>query len=195
MKELEIKIPTSWDEVTLRMFDEISAADGNPIDKTVTILQTLTGIDRKTLNGLPATFLETSGVMEGLSFLQHEPKKRVPAEKLTLNNKRYTVGLYPQKWTAAQYLDYTTVLQQGDNKKLARIVACFCVPEGKKYGEGYDFEQLVDELYDNMSITLALGYSGFFHLLLTSFEKALSAYTERKKRKSTRRQGNRSKRK
>jgi len=64
---------------------------------------------------------------------------------------------------------------------------------GHEYGDGYDFDSVVDEIYKYMPITVALGYASFFALLLQSFAKALAAYTEKKKKKSTRKQGSRSK--
>lgn len=189
MKELELNIPTSWDEITLKMFDEIVRAEGNPYEKTVSILETLSGIDEKVLRELPAITLESSGLNKKLEFLTKEPIKRAPGEKLKLNGKNYNVGLYPAKWTAAQYLDYNTVLGSGEQKKLARIIACFAVPEGKKYGD-YDYEAVVNELYEHLPVTIAMGFASFFQLQLHAFVKALSAYTEKKKKRLTRKQVN-----
>ena len=78
----------------------------------------------------------------------------------------------------------------GDNRKIAMIIACFAVPMGHVYGDGYDFDSVVDEIYKYMPITVALGYASFFQLQLHAFAKALAAYTEKKKKKSTRKQGN-----
>lgn len=191
MKEYNISVPSRWDEITLEMFDGISLAEGNPYDKTIEILNVLTGIPENELKNMPAIVLESSGINEKLSFLTKEPRKKMPQEKITLNGSDFIVNLYPAKWTAAQYLDYNSVLASGERKKLARIIACFTVPEGKKYGEDYDFDKVVDTIYEYMPITLAMGYASFFQLQLTSFVKALSAYSERKKKRLTRRQANR----
>lgn len=191
MKELELNIPESWDEITLEMFDEISNLEGNPYDNTIHILETITGADSEDIKKLPAIYLESSGINKKLSFLASEPKKRVPSEKLTLNGIEYKVNLYPAKWTAAQYLDYTAVLQGGPNKKMAKLIACFTVPSGKKYGEDYDFDKVVDEIFHYMPVTVALGYAGFFQLQLSSFAKALTAYSMKRRKRLTRRQESR----
>lgn len=197
MKELELKFPSSWDEVTLKMHTEITLAEGNVFEKVPVLLEILTGEDRETFKKLPATFVVTSGLEQKLAFMQKQPIPRAPSEKLTLNGTEYKVGLYPQKWTAGQWLDYNAVLSQempaGDNRKIAMIIACFAVPMGHEYGDGYDFDSVVDEIYKYMPITVALGYASFFALLLQSFAKALAAYTEKKNKKSTRRPGSRSK--
>lgn len=195
MKELNFTMPSSWDEVTLEMFDVITSNEENPYEKIQDILEILTGLPKSEIKELPATVLESAEINKKLSFMTKEPRKRMPVEKLTLNGKRYVMSLYPAKWTAAQYLDYNAVLGGGPQKKIAKLVACFCVPEGKKYGEGYDFDKLVDEIYEHMPVTVAMGYAGFFQLQLTSYVKALSAYTEKKKKKSTRKLASRLKRK
>lgn len=192
MKEIDMNVPTSWDEITLEMFDGITLADGNPYEKTVSILNVLTGLSEDEIRKMPAVTLEAAGINKKLAFLAKEPRKRMPQEKYSTKNFKYNVSVNPNKWTAAQYLDYCTVLSGGETKKIARLIACFTVPEGCKYGDGYDFERVVDDLYENMPITVALGYSGFFQLQLTSYEKALSAYMEKKSRKSTRRRESRS---
>lgn len=188
-------MPSSWDEVTLEMFDVITSNEENPYEKIQDILEILTGLPKSEIKELPATVLESAEINKKLSFMTKEPRKRMPVEKLTLNGKRYEMSLYPAKWTAAQYLDYNAVLGGGPQKKMAKLVACFCVPEGKKYGEDYDFDKLVDEIYEHMPVTVAMGYASFFQLQLTSYVKALSAYTEKKKKKSTRKPVSRLKRK
>lgn len=194
MKELELKFPSSWDEVTLKMHTEITLAEGNVFEKVPILLEILTGEDRETFKKLPATFVVTSGLEQKLAFMQKQPIPRAPSEKLTLNGTEYKVGLYPQNWTAGQWLDYNAVLSKempaGDNRKIAMIIACFAVPSGHEYGDGYDFDSVVDEIYKYMPITVALGYASFFQLQLHAFAKALAAYTEKKKKKSTRKRGN-----
>lgn len=192
MKEFSVQIPNSWDDISVRMFTEIATLDGNPFEKMIKVLSLLTGIDEKEVKSWPAVTVETSGITQKLAFLTKEPIKRLPSEKLVLNGKRYSVNLYPGTWTAAQYLDYSTVLGDESDKKIARLIACFCVPENRKYGEDYDFAQVVDDIYDFMPITVALGYASFFQLQLESYAKAIQRYTSRKKsRRLTRRQASR----
>lgn len=191
MKEINITLPSSWDEVTLEMFDVITSEESNPYEKITDILEIMTGLPKSEIKDLPATVLESAKLNEKLSFMTKEPRKRMPVEKLTLNGKRYVMSLYPAKWTAAQYLDYNAVLGGGPQKKMAKLIACFCVPEGKKYGEGYDFDRLVDEIYEHMPITVAMGFASFFQLQLRAYVGALKAYTEKKKKRLTPRRASR----
>ncbi len=192
MKELEIKIPTSWKEVTVAKFNELAAiSNENPFESTVRILSILSDIPDDEIRKLSALTLENAGMSQKLSFLSRQPVPDVPCEKIMLDGKYYKVCLYPAKWTAGQYLDYTSVLQMPEIKKVAKLIACFTVPEGKEYGKDYEFDDVVDTINENMPITQALGYANFFALQLKSFAKALRDFSARKKKKSTRRQGSR----
>lgn len=192
MNEIELKVPTSWKEVTVAKFSELAAiSNENPFESTVRILSVLSDTPDDEIRKLSALALENAGVNSKLSFLTKQPIPDVPCEKITLNGKRYKVNLYPAKWTAGQYLDYTAALQMPESKKVARLIACFTVPEGLEYGKGYDFDETVDAINENMPITQALGFSSFFQLQLHAFAKALKAYSEKKKKRSTRRQGSR----
>lgn len=187
MKELTLNIPESWDEVPVKMFMRLSSLEGNVYDRMLTVISILSGEDEDDLKMLPATWLESEGILKRLEFMSKEPEKVMPSEKLTLGGKRYDVGLYPAKWTAAQYLDYGTVMADEGGNKIPRLIACFTVPEGKTYGEGYDYSAVVEEISEKMPITVALGYAGFFLLQLKSFAKAIQRYTDKKNGKSTRR--------
>lgn len=189
MKELQMNIPSSWSEISIGRFEEIAKIEGeNPYEKTIQLLEILTGLSDKDIRALPVTALESTGLTEKLSFLAKEPRKVMPRNEIKLNGTTYVMSLYPTKWTAGQYLDYNASLSAAKEKKIATIIACFAVPEGHKYGDGYDFESVVNDINEYMSIEEGIGYSDFFHLQLESFKEALRAYTERKKRKSTRRQ-------
>lgn len=178
------------------MFDELAQiSTENPYENTVRILSVLSDTPDDEIRKLPAMALENAGMSQKLSFLMKAPVPDVPCEKITLNRKYYKVCLYPAKWTAGQYLDYTSVLQMPENKKIAKLVACFMVPEGMEYGNGYEFDNVVNEIYKYMPITTALGYADFFALQLKSFAKALKDFSARKKKRLTRRQANRMKRK
>lgn len=195
MKIFTFNIITSWSEVSLELFDQISQITGEPYEQVPKLLSILSSASEEEIRSISVTDFEHAGIPEKLAFLSTAPKKRMPSEKLTLGGRKFTVSLYPNKWTAGQYLDYTSVMGSDTDRKLAKLIACFCVPEGHKYGDGYDFDELVNFLYKNMSIETALGYAGFFQLQLTAFGKALRACSERRRRRSTRRLGNLLKRK
>ena len=188
MTELNFSIITSWSEVTLEMFDQITQVTGTPYEQIPKLLSILSSATEDDIRSVPVLLLDSAGVSEKLSFLSKQPKKMMPAEKITLKGKKYNMSLYPAKWTAGQYLDYSSVMSADTDRKFAKLIACFCVPEGKKYGEDYDFDEVVNIIYKNMSIEQALGYADFFALQLKSFAGALRDFSARKKNRLTLRQ-------
>ena len=84
-----------------------------------------------------------------------------------------------KKLTAAQYIDYQTLTAMKDQEKyLANILACFIVPKGCKYGDGYENDEIVAWIGENLSIVDGLNICFFFRkkylnsikLTLTSLE-------------------------
>lgn len=181
--------------MSLRKFEDLTEAIAinpeNPYELTARTIAALSEIPYDEVRTWPVSVLQSPELSEALAFVNSEPKKRLPSEKLELNGKKYTVNLYPQKWTAGQWLDYTNIAkEESDVKKMARLIACFTIPKGCEYGKGYDFDELVNELNENMDIETAMGFAGFFQLQFDAFTKALLAYSERqmkKLKKSTRR--------
>lgn len=200
---IEITLPKSWGEVTLAKFEELSEAvtkySDNPWELTAHTISVLSGVDYTEVKSWPVSVLQSKELSEALEFIKKDPKKRMPQEKITLRGNAYTLRLYPQNWTAGQWLDYTTISKdESDIKKMARLIACFTVPRGKEYGKDYDFDSVVNDINDGMDVETALGLSGFFQLLFGAFTKALVDYSVRKLKKagkSTHRPGSRSNKK
>lgn len=193
MKEINFNIVTAWSEVTLEMFDQISQITGEPHEQVPKLLSILSNASEEDILSIPAGKFESLGINQKLSFLAKAPRKALPMAKIEICGKKFNVSLYPQKWTAGQYLDYSSIIGTETDKKIAKLIACFCVPEGHRYGEDYDFDEVVNLIYKNIDIETALGYAGFFQLQLTAFEKALKDYSGKRKKRSTRRQERQSK--
>lgn len=188
MKEISFEIISSWSEVTLEIFDQITQVTGdNPYERIPKMLSILSTLSEDEIKALPALAFEKAALTGKLEFLTKEPKPEMPAEKITLGGKKFNMSLYPAKWTAGQYLDYSSVMNVDTDRKLAKIVACFCIPEGKKYGEDYDFDEVIKVIYKNMSIEQALGYAGFFQLQLTALGRALVSCSQKEKERLIRR--------
>lgn len=182
---IETKLPKSWSEVSLAKFEELSKAmtesQDNPWIITAKMISVLSDTDYTEVKNWPVSVLQSSELVKALEFVKHEPKKRMPQETITLGGKQYDLYLYPQKWSAGQWLDYTTISKdESEIMKMSRLIACFTVPKGKQYGKDYDFDTVVKAIDENMDIETALGLSGFFQLQFGAFTKALLAYSGKK---------------
>ena len=67
------------------------------------------------------------------------------------------------KITAAQYIDYQTLAAKEDKDgNIANILACFIVPKGMKYCDGYDVAEVINWLNGHMNMYDALNICFFF---------------------------------
>lgn len=83
---------------------------------------------------------------------------------IELNGHRYKVDTDMQSFTVAQYIDFQTFYpkRKTDEKVLGNILACFLIPEKKKYGEGYDIRETVQDINEYLDIMTANEILFFF---------------------------------
>lgn len=83
---------------------------------------------------------------------------------IELNGRRYKVDTDMQNFTVAQYIDFQTFYpkRKTDEKVLGNILACFLIPEKKKYGEGYDIRETVQDINEYLDIMTANEILFFF---------------------------------
>ena len=80
--------------------------------------------------------------------------------------------------TAGQFLDFKSLISADNiDKRLARLMLCFMIPEGHKYNDGYDTEEMLDVIYKNMTVVEVTAYSNFFTLQLKAYADATLEYS------------------
>lgn len=104
---------------------------------------------------------------EGLKEIQflnnaYEPKK--VKRKYTVGDRDYEVELDPRHMQANQYIDYQTFIKDPDNH-LCNIAACFLIPAGKKYNNGYDVLNEAEYLYEHLTVDVLQDIFFFFQKL------------------------------
>lgn len=184
---MEIKVPTNWNEVTLKQFDKILEISNNKeltvIEREIKLISILTNTDESTITQLDAPTFQM--ISDKLGFLSTKPDKKIPVDSFILNGKDYHADLAPRSWSAGQFLDYKVLAGEDIDKKAARLIACFVYPEGAAYNDGsYDVEDVVNDINDYMSVSEVTGFTDFFMLQFAAFAKALLAYSERTIKKS-----------
>lgn len=184
---MNIEVPTSWNEVTLKQFDKILEISNNKdltiAEREIRLIATLTNTDISVIQYLDAPSFQN--ISNKLSFLNTKPEKRVPVDSFVLNGKDYHADLTPVNWTAGQFLDYKVLAGEDIDKKAARLIACFVYPEGAAYNDGsYDVEDVVNDINEYMTVSEVTGFTDFFMLQYTAYAKALLAYSERKIKRS-----------
>ena len=85
------------------------------------------------------------------------------AAKLNINGRECVITKNVNKLTTGQYIDYQSYIAADDQEKyLANVLACFIVPKGMSYGDGYDTDEIATWLGENLSIQDAMNICFFF---------------------------------
>lgn len=175
-----INVPTSWSEISLEVMDKIAEISNNSTytdeQRETEIIKLLTGITDDDIDNM--NIVDYQKILNSLKFLNQPISKVLPKDSIELNNKTYSVLLYPSRMTAAQFLDYKTIMASDMNHKTARLIACFVVPEGSKYADdSYNPDDVVNDIYKYMSIEYACGLTFFFESQYKAFATGILAYS------------------
>ena len=175
-----INVPTSWSEISLEVMDNIAEISNNSSytdeQRETDIIKLLTGLTDDEIDNM--NIVDYQKILNSLKFLNQPISKVLPKDSITLNNKTYNVLLYPSRMTAAQFLDYKTIMASDMTHKTARLIACFVVPEGAKYADDtYNPDDVVNDIYKYMSIEYAYGLTFFFESQYKAFATGILAYS------------------
>ena len=162
-KEITVQIADRWEDVSLRQYEAIMALDpsqGNE-DFTIALIEILSNLSRDEILALPyAEFVKLSG---RLAFLNTQPATHVPKSHIVVGGKRMTVTTTVGNILAAQFIDYKSIMAAKDiDMRLARLCSCFVFPADCEYGKGYDMEEHLQFLHDNLGVVEALSLANFF---------------------------------
>lgn len=133
------------------------------VEKNVALLAIVYGVEEETIWSLNISDLK--GYMPALLFMEQpfEYDQNFNKTKLILNGTEYAINPNLQDFNVAQYFDFQSFYQKNDLRKhYGNLLACFIIPKGKKYNEGYDVLALADEFRDTISIVQANEILGFF---------------------------------
>lgn len=157
----------SYDKLTINKYRELvklEKDEGDDMEYGIQILSILSDIDEDELMDMPLE--DFSKMMTKTNFLYKEVNKldyNHLGKILTINGKKYKIVKDAKNMTAGQYIDYKSYITK-DNfiDMLPYILTVFIIPDGCKYGNGYDTEELAVELDNHLDIRTALCISDFF---------------------------------
>lgn len=172
---------TDYKDLTINKYLEIKEIlkdDGGELNIQSRIISCLANMDLDDVLNLSLT--RYNELAQKTAFLMEKPKLtgRIP-NKLNINGRECIITKNVNKLTAAQYIDYQTLTAQEDSDKyIAAVIACFIVPVGFTYGDGYDIQEISDWLGDNLSILDALNVCFFFRKKYLDLIKRTLLYLE-----------------
>lgn len=183
MIELKYK---SWNDISVNTFNKLKEIRVNSndsielLDSNIALLSILCDVDEDTIADL--TTSEFSTLLSQTTFLKDMPKVKIQ-EYYKINGKEYQVFLSMKNMTVSQYIDFQTFYKEQD-KYFKELLACFIIPKGKKYGEDYDVQEVIDDIGNHLSIVDANSILFFFVLLYQSLTKATLTYSIRQMKKA-----------
>ena len=183
MIELKYK---SWKEISVNTFNKLKDIKVNSndslevLDSNIALLSILCDVDEDTIASL--TTSEFSTLLNQTEFLSTLPKVKIQ-DTYTINGNEYEVFLTLKDMSVAQYIDFQTFYKDQD-KYFKELLACFLIPKGKKYGEDYDTQKVIDDIGNHLSIVDANSILFFFVLLYQSLTKAMLTYSIRQMKKA-----------
>lgn len=155
-------VPTSWDELTLKQFQEIEKYYSNK-DKDFDIREVLHIFTNKTedeINALPITF--TNELMNKLMFLKDKPKDYEPSNFIEINGVRYGINVM-EKLKTGEYVAIDTILKSDPHDYIS-IFAVLCRKDGEIYDSKFEAELFEErqKLFAKQPVTKIMPLIAFF---------------------------------
>ena len=117
-----------------------------------------------------------------LAFVNEKPKPAVAKQYYTLNGHKYKVSLNMQALTTGQYLDFQQLADKC-REMPAEFLSVLLIPNGHKYNDGYDLEEVVRDIENYMSVEDCMGLSAFFfNLLQISIRRSIRSLAKMEKK-------------
>ena len=138
-----ITVPKSWDEISLKKYQEIERYYDGKDDENfnvIDVLDILIDKDRDFIMSLPTEFLEK--IMEHLTFLQKSPEYGEPTNKITIDGETYQINFQNQLKTG-EFIAAETLLKS-DKHNYSALLAILCRKEGEIYDSKFENEVLED---------------------------------------------------
>ena len=155
----------NWSNITLEQYLEIQAIkEIDSMDVMVELIRILFKIEDP--ESLPYTeFIKYS---QELSFMSKDIE-RVPLKDIyQINGRNYKLENNVMKLTTSQVIDYRNYSKEDNH--ITKILSVFLIPEGHQYNDGYDIEQVINDLFD-LDIQTVVS-------ILDFFQKCWSVFTE-----------------
>ena len=171
-------VPTSWDEINLKMFEEIERYYDDKDKKfdARDVLHIFTNKSMDEINALPMELTEL--LMNKLLFLQENPKDIEPSNKVKIDGEEYIINVM-EKLKTGEYVTIDTILK-GDKYDYASILAILCRKDGEVYDSKFEAELLEKrvKMYEEQPITKILPLIGFFFNLYMTLRIPTQLYSE-----------------
>lgn len=190
-----MKIPKSWDELTIGQYIELrpvlNANFDNPITEIIHLLAVL--LQQPTQEVCKMTVDDYLNVRNDLSFIWETELPREIQRRFKVNGKWYEVVTNARQLNGGQYISLVTKLKDTNGNPdatidmLHQILTSISIPVSKgKLGwnkleiEPTYYQDTAKEFYDHLPMSIAYPIGVFFYNLSQSLMTAIQDYSNKK---------------
>ena len=162
----------NWTDISIKQYNEIKDlyldVDLSDEDRLILQINIIFGVD-----ALKLKTNELHKYINDMKFLGEKVPKVKLKSTYQLGENTYTLRKDLRNLTVAQWLDFQNFLKDGgtDTDNYANLLSVFFFPKDvDEYGDGYDIEQVRQDINNHLSIAEAMSISSFF----LTYQKALS---------------------
>lgn len=184
---MKITIKNSWDSLSWKEYEQLEQILNTDIPadfKTVHVIALLSGLTVEEIERIPVN--QFNKILPALEFLQTEPETHYHQFEYTINGRDYDFKGKLQEITTAQYIDYRAYINE-DQKDIVKLMSVFLIPKGHEYNDGYDMEQVINDINDMCWLDLRaaafffrIQLAAYILILKSSLEKTLKATKKNK---------------
>ena len=155
----KINIPTKWEDITLKQFQELMKIYEQEDKDILDILALFTQRSKKELKQMPSEFIET--MLVHLQFMNTKLEVE-PSSQIDIDGKIYRIN-YTEKLKFGEFVDVETLIKE-DKYNWAGILAMLCRLEGEVYDDDFIADKLDGriKMYEELPINKALQLINFF---------------------------------
>lgn len=155
----KITVPTKWDDITLKQFQELMKIYNQEDKDILDILSLFTQKSKKELRQMPSEFIET--MLVHLQFMNTKLEVE-PSSQIDIDGKIYRIN-YTEKLKFGEFVDVETLIKE-DKYNWAGILAMLCRLEGEVYDDDFIADKLDGriKMYEELPINKALQLINFF---------------------------------
>ena len=164
-----------WKDITLKQYYTIKELLEEPDEwTTYNIIDLLYSVDSV---NLPLTELKKYN--NALEFLNKEVPVVNIKDKYNINGVVYDSNFNITQVTAAQFIDYQNYI---GTEHFEDYLSVFFIPEGHKYNDGYDIEQVKKDLLE-LDFPTVKSIAFFFTIFLAKLQNSFLSYLKKDLRK------------
>lgn len=166
----------TWSNITYRTLLDIREA-ANIEDENERVYAIMEAVFGEDVLNLPLK--DFNEKCKELQFLQKEIPNDLHVKDIKVNGRSYYFDGLLGKITTAQYIDFQNYQKNEDEQKSFSV---FIIPKGHKYNDGYDMEQVFNDILD-IPVPVLFSASFFFSRQFELFIRIFRRYSIKQMKK------------